>query len=1450
MKKILFALMMMVSVFCLAFGFAACGETENSGNTGGGSQTEQPSGSQSGNQGNQGSGTQKPNEGQGGGTTKPDDDPGVSQEKPEEPPAKETDFTFTQSGNGFSVTAYSGEAKMVVVPAEHDGKPVTVIGEKAFYDCSNITEISLPTSIKEIGEYAFGYCTSLQKIVIPNATRVRNYAFRGCGSLTEISIPSDCIELGNGAFMGCASLKKLTLNGSAVTKETLADCTSVTDLTIASSVRTIESGCLADMTSLVHLTLAQIPITLADLFGCTSVTVDNSEHEFLPERTETMRVSANGTTYVIGVPVEGTDWFTTPFTVTSEGRIAQYMGGKVEPITWMTESITLYGVRVASYQKPKTAWVKCYFVPQNFESVTVTDELLSTNSPKIEGFRVELLNKYPIKTFEVYEGNKTEFFPEKIYDEFRLHIVREDDVEEFSYLQKEDLSEADQKALEQPGEHTVTINREGKTLQATLTILASSYEINYVLGLDGVTNENPTSYITDGEDVKLKNPVRSGYEFLGWYTETEFQNKITEIKGNAHKSYTLYAKWQSAFYVNNGTITGLSYYGKQQTELIIDETINGEKITAIGNYAFSGCKNLQSITIPASVTSIGKNVFDGCSKLETISVATQNSKYSCQDGVLYDKDQTQIILVPTAIKGTVTIPANVTSIDEHAFYNRRGLQCIIWDAENCTKAGSSRYPIFEDCTNLKTVTFGENVMIVPAYAFHSCDGLQSVAFGDNSKLTSIGECAFYKCSGLKSIEIPDSVTSIGEYAFYGCDGLTSVTIGSGVTSIESSAFYDCSGLQSVTFGDNSKLTSIGGYAFYNCSGLKSIEIPDSVTSIGDGAFYKCSGLKEVHITDLAAWCKIDFKDDDANPLYYAHHLYLKDVEIKNLTIPSDIKEIKAYAFYDCDGLESVTIGSGVTSIGEYGFAYCVGLTSVTIESGSIGERAFYDCDGLESVAIGKGVTSIGEHAFRSCSELQSVTFGDNSKLTSIGKYAFEYCSGLTGDLKIPDGVTSIGEWAFHNCSGLTGDLKIPDSVTSIGEYAFYDCSELQSVTFGDNSKLTSIGSSAFDNCSGLKEVHITDLSAWCKIDFKDDDANPLYYAHHLYLKDVEIKNLTIPSDIKEIKAYAFYNCSGLTGELKISDSVTSIGESAFHSCNGMQSVAFGDNSKLTSIGECAFDNCSGLTGDLKIPDSVTSIGEYAFYNCSGLTGDLKIPDSVTSIGEYAFAYCVGLTSVTIESGSIGERAFYDCDGLESVAIGKGVTSIGECAFEDCSGLKSIEIPDGVTSIESSAFYDCSGLTAVTIGSGVTSIGNRAFQNCSGLQSVTFGDNSKLTSIGYAAFEYCRGLNSVIIPDSVTEIGNFAFDGCDELESVTIGSGVTSIGNRAFENCSKLTKIRYNGMIDAWKQIQKDEYWDNNTYNYTVYCKDGTIARDGKETYYNNAQSVSAYVAVTPRKREF
>ena len=366
---------------------------------------------------------------------------------------------------------------------------------------------------------------------------------------------------------------------------------------------------------------------------------------------------------------------------------------------------------------------------------------------------------------------------------------------------------------------------------------------------------------------------------------------------------------------------------------------------------------------------------------------------------------------------------------------------------------------FYGCTGLTSITIPNSVTSIGFRAFEDCAGLTSITIPN--RVTSIESSVFEDCTGLRSVTIPYSIMSIGNYAFYGCIGLTSVTIPNRVTSIGDSAFKGCTGLTNITIPNS--VTSIGASAFERCTGLTSITIPDSVTSIGSGAF------------DYTAWYN---SQADGN-VYLGKFYYTYKGEMPNGTkvaIKSGTKGIVDYAFRSCTGLTSVTIPNSIKSICNGAFRDCTGLTSVTIPYGinRICGSAFYDCTGLRKITIPDSVSSIGWGAFSGTAWYESQPDGN----VYIGKFYYKYKGKMPNGTKvvIVSGTKGIAEQAFLGCIGLTG-ITIPNSLTSIGKSAFWDCTGLTSITIPNG--VTSIDSGAFVHCSGLTSVTICNKS--CEI---------------------------------------------------------------------------------------------------------------------------------------------------------------------------------------------------------------------------------------------------------------------------------------------------------------------------------------------------------------------------------
>ena len=419
----------------------------------------------------------------------------------------------------------------------------------------------------------------------------------------------------------------------------------------------------------------------------------------------------------------------------------------------------------------------------------------------------------------------------------------------------------------------------------------------------------------------------------------------------------------------------------------LTSVVIGNSVRSIGDYAFNECYALTSIEIPNSVTSIGASAFSGCTALKSVVIG--NSVTSIGD---YAFNKCYALT-------SIEIPNSVTSIGEGAFGSYNKLKTVINYSYLTFSKGSRNNGYIAYCAN--KVINAPNGFKQDDYIWFENEGTMTLAgyLGDSAELTlpaeyngksvtGIGNSAFYGCTGLTSITIPNSVTSIGSSAFYGCHELTNVTIPNSVTSIKSSTFYDCVSLTSITIPNS--VTSIGNKAFAGCKGLKSIAIPNSVTSIGTFAFGCCFGLTSI-------------------------------------IIPNRVTSIEAEAFYECIGLTSVTIGNSVTSIGGNAFYGCTGLTNVTLPNNnsfiSIKESCFTGCSNLEEITIPNSVVYIEHYAFRGCKNIKRVRIGEN--VTSISSEAFAKCDNLTDVYCFATSVPSTYASAFEESYPEYMTLHVP-----------------------------------------------------------------------------------------------------------------------------------------------------------------------------------------------------------------------------------------------------------------------------------------------------------------------------------------------------------------------------------------------------------------------------------------
>ena len=979
-------------------------------------------------------------------------------------------------------------------------KGITYVGTRAFYDCSEMTSVSLPTTLETMGADVFMYCTGLTSVTIPDGvTFISGDFFLGCTSLKSVTLPDSLRDIGGCTFMYCTSLTSVRLPATllSISWQMFKDCKSLTSLTIPRSVVNVMQDAFSGCTALKNVTYTGTTADWKALTiysgneALTRANVRCTGSTVLTAPTLTLSVNKKGQPtlkwsavsgaagYQLWCGYDGGDgtgpwyhWLTNLDKGTASFTDDRELE-KGRTYTYKVRAVTSSGA-VGSFSKEVTF---TYNPAASLAAPTVTAGLDDQGYPALTWPAVPDAARY-----EVYRAASEDG------DFAQLAAVTSNSYTNSAVLTDGAAYYYKVRALDSDGEAGPFSDVVSVTYTARPALVASGKcgdSASWKLDADGVLTITGAGPMADYGQSASDNCAP-------WRTYANDIKKVVVQKG----------------------VTAIGSYAFASLERVTSVTIP-EGVTSIGSSAFENCGlmaygGLGAVTLPEGLTTIGSSAFSG-SYMDSL---TLPESLRTIGGAAFEKSPLK----------TLTIPGGVTSIGNGAFKSSHLTSIQLPDG---AQLGAM---LFYQCYELTDVTLPADLTVIGDSMFENCTKLTHVTIP--SGVTRIEREAFAMCGALEEIRLPEGVETIGVIAFSGCVAMTGAYLPRSLTTIESGAFSACRSLTDVYYGGTAAEWAAISVADRNdpllnaalhCTGSALV----ASGKCGDSASWKLDADGVLTITGAGPMADYGAY----GPWYIAHLTDIKKVVVQegvttigdhafanlsyvtSVTIPSSITSIGAHAFEKCRLGGAVTLPEGLTAIGDFAFSGS-GMASLTLPESlrTIGNSAFLFCS-LRELTIPDGVTSIGTGAFCNASltsvklPASGVTLGDSlfqecenltdvtlpADLTVIGPSMFENCGSLK-NVTIPSGVTHIGNAAFAACEALP-EIRLPDGMEALGSEAFVGCRAVTKVYIPRS--LTSIGEAAFRICEGLTDVYYGGTAAeWLAISVADRNDPLLNAALH------------------------------------------------------------------------------------------------------------------------------------------------------------------------------------------------------------------------------------------------------------------------------------------------------------------------------------------------------------------
>lgn len=880
--------------------------------------------------------------------------------------------------------------------------------------------------------------------------------------------------------------------------------------------------------------------------------------------------------------------------------------------------------------------------------------------------------------------------------------------------------------------------------------------------------------VTFDEGSQLKTIGGSAFYNCNQLSQITLPASLTGIEESAFASCN---SLNTVNFPSNSELTSIGNYAFRNTQI---SSINlPNTLINIGNCAFQYCYGLETVNIgtDSKMTTIGESAFDGTAlrsfyvpksvsrvdniglnnaNLRTITVHEGNTWFSSLDGILYDKRKTKLLMVPQGFAGQFTTPSALTTIPAYAFSGCSNLRAVVL-SDNVTTI--EEYA-FAGCAGIKVIhSLNPEPPVGLATAF---DGLSKKTM---PVFVPIGSLAAYQATCWNDFE------QLSEYSATPSLWISDNNVNLYDTHFDETRIKDLLAVVLTPEGPSESAIS------WESSNPSVVTVENGVVTLVAPGNAQVTASAIVNGSSVTAVCDVIATGfEPGQNVYYVHAGNLSSLiseeekyQLTNLTLFGSlngddigfIREMCGASRGNCnDWSEKGALSSldmSEARIVESGSRYMYGYwenggnhTYYNTLNNAFSGGAFYNCRSLKEVKMPKTLVSLGTRTFYNCYNLESVV--------------------------MPESLTELGEGTFYDCRNLTSIALNFNNIERYGENAFYNA-KLEEIRLTSTKVPVLTGTSLINPDVCVVVVPASALSAYREADgwknfyqqIVPDDAQLNITATVTEQKSTSgmrdaigeealsyVTHLTLKGSINSYDLMMMRNKMPNLHYLDLTE--TTVAANPYEYVTGC-------HTEVNRIGEKAFEGFAKLL-EVKLPNSITYVGNSAFRDCNNLRSVTLYPGIVTIDG-YAFSGCGSLTTIEIPESVAGINSFvfWGCGNLMDVIMHEGLLTVGSSAFQNCNQLENLSFPSTTTNIGSAAFHGCFSLKHVDLPKSLQGIERNSFTNCRSLLSIAIPSHVKY--IGDDAFSYCSQLEELRIPPMLETIGNRSFNGCNTLKDIYV-----------------------------------------------------------------------------------